>query len=42
MNNESPISYVLSGFNFRTVHKCKVGRAALKSSSGFDTCLVAW
>ena len=31
MNNERPISYWLSGFKFRTVHKCKVGRAALKS-----------
>lgn len=40
MNNKSPISYLLSRFNFRTVHKYKVGRTALKSSAGFDSCLV--
>lgn len=41
MTDKSHISFGF-GFNFRTVHKYKVGRAALKSSAGFDACLGVW
>lgn len=41
-DKESHVSCLLSRFNFRTAHKCKVGRAELNSSAGFDTCLVVW
>lgn len=42
MNNESLMSWLFSGFNFRTVLKCKVGRATLKSSAGFNIYLITW